>query len=111
MADNTALNAWDQANMARSTRQLTSLAGALVRDTRNLREAKDQFLALGLDLLISANGVGDHVHKDGDAPTKQQLLDLSSLVDYLRKVLLNDGTVSTMTPAQARTILDRYVAG
>jgi hypothetical protein len=110
MADNTCLSNWDQHNTARSARKLTSLAGQLLRTVEELKKAKDQHLALGLNALYAANANGDRIHKDGDAPTKQEMLDLSALVDYCRKNILNDGTTNSNTAAQAKAILDRYAA-
>lgn len=111
MADNTNLTPWDQYNMARVCNALIATAGAILRQVDDFKREKDQFIALGLTSLITAQADTDRVHGEGNAPTKIQLLDLSSLVDYHRKVILNDGTASTMTAPQARAILDRYAAG
>lgn len=107
MADNTALSVYNQGRMQKADRELQQGATDLRRAIYYLSAKQGAFFALALDALLPPSPV-DHIHGAADSSTKQEISDISDLTNYLRKVVLNDGTVSTMTPAQARAIIDRY---
>lgn len=95
--------------MAEVTRELIEAMVLERRAAQRLVDAKAQFIALGLVGIMPGSGDPiQHVHKEPDAPTRQEILDISSVTDHVNYHLFGVGASSPLTNVQARDILARY---
>jgi hypothetical protein len=97
----------DQYRAETLDRELRTALETLARAVRGSVSVKERFQALGMTAKWPTDP-GDAVHQKEDAQTRQEQVDCSSLIDYLRNRLLNDGTATSLTSAQAAGILNRY---
>lgn len=103
-------NANDQYRSSTLDRELISSLVTLRRSIMAAVAVQQRFLALNLSSRWPS-GTTEFVHQDKDAQTRQEQVDASSLIDFCRDHLLNDGTTSALTDAQAAGFLNRYAQG
>lgn len=100
-------NANDQYRMATIDRAVIDILATIRERVVKAKGIKAGFNALGLASRWPT-GTGEYVHQEKDAETRQELTDAATLIDYLCAKLLNDGTTTSLTDAQAATIMARY---
>lgn len=103
-------NGNDQHRASKLDRDLQLALAEVRRAVVAAKAVKQRFTALGLSGRWPTL-VTEYVHQDVDAQTRQEQLDAGNLVDHMCNRLLNDGTATTLTDAQAATLLSRYARG
>lgn len=96
----------EQQRQAEMDRELQSGTSEAYRGIMRIVLARKRWNARNLSAKLPP-GANDWIQRDRDSSTRQEIVDLDMLITYISAVLLNDGT-SSMTPAQAAVIFNRY---